>query len=61
MKTRPTDLPNEPGWYEIRPQGRLDPRWSALLDGMTVTSDSGGSTVIRGPVVQIQPAPDRGD
>jgi hypothetical protein len=50
-----TDQPNESGWYEIRLQGRLDPRWSALLDDMTLTSDPDGTTVIRGPVVD-QPA-----
>jgi len=43
--------PHPSGWYEIRLQGRLDPRWSAWLDGMEVTSDNEGTTVLRGPVV----------
>ena len=45
-----TDQPHEPGWYEIRLQGRLDPRWSAWLDGLAVTRDTDGSTVLRGHV-----------
>ena len=35
-----------PGWYEIRLQGRLDPRWSAWLDGMDLTPDADGTTVL---------------
>ena len=37
--------------YEIRVQGRLDPRWSAWFDGLEVTSDGDGTTTIHGPVV----------
>ncbi len=40
-----------PGWYEIRLQGRLDPRWSAWLDGMDLTPDGDGTTVLTGRVV----------
>jgi len=40
-----------PGQYEIRVQGRLEPRWAAWFDGMTLTSGSDGSTTIHGPVV----------
>jgi hypothetical protein len=35
--------------YEIRIQGRLDPRWSAWFEGMEVVDDDGG-TLIRGHV-----------
>ena len=42
--------PDGSGWYEIRLQGRLDPRWSARFDGMTFrTAD--GQTLLAGPVV----------
>ncbi len=51
MSTPATDQPHEPGWYEIRLQGRLDPRWSAWLDGLDVTRDDDGSTVLHGHVV----------
>ena len=34
----------------IRLQGRLDPRWSAWFDGLSVTTDADGTTVLHGPV-----------
>ena len=37
--------------YEIRVKGHLGPRWSAWFDGMTVTTEDNGTTVITGPVV----------
>ena len=40
-----------PGRYEIRLKGHLDPHWASWFDGMTVTNDSDGTTVIRGDVV----------
>ncbi len=43
----PTTAPE----YEIRVAGRLAPRWSAWFDGLIVTTDADGTTVIRGPVV----------
>jgi len=39
-----------PGWYLIRVQGRLDPRWSSWFDGMSLTRGDDGTTVLRGPV-----------
>ena len=49
MNTAATN-PDGSGWYEIRLQGRLDPRWSARFDGMTLTA-ADGHTLIAGPVV----------
>ena len=43
--------PHDPGGYAIRVQGRLDSRWVAWFDGMTVTPQSDGTTTIHGPVV----------
>jgi hypothetical protein len=37
--------------YEIRVSGVLDPGWSAWFDGLQVTSDEHGQTIIAGPVV----------
>ena len=37
--------------YEIRVEGHLGTRWAAWFDGLTVTSDSDGTTVLRGSVV----------
>jgi hypothetical protein len=42
--------PEEPARYELRVQGVLEPRWSAWFEGLQVTSDQGGQTVIAGPV-----------
>ncbi len=39
----------EPGGYEIRVKGYLDPRWGAWFDGLGLTRADDGSTVIRGP------------
>ena len=43
--------PPPPGWYRIRLQGRLDARWSEWLDGMEITYDNDGITVLSGPVL----------
>jgi hypothetical protein len=37
--------------YEIRVQGHLGPRWAAWFDGLSLTTEDDGSTVIRGRVV----------
>lgn len=37
--------------YAIRVRGHLGPRWSAWFDGLTVTREDDGTTVIHGPVV----------
>jgi hypothetical protein len=42
---------NEAGVYEIRLTGHLDARWAAWFDGLTLTRDRDGTTVIRGQVV----------
>jgi hypothetical protein len=49
MNTAAT-YPNGSGWYEIRLHGRLDPRWSARFEGMTLTTDD-GLTLLTGRVV----------
>lgn len=38
------------GWYEIRLSGHLDTRWAAWFDGLSLTNESGGTTLLRGPV-----------
>lgn len=40
----------EAHWYEIRLQGRLEQRWAAWFDGMTLTVHNDGSTTLFGPV-----------
>lgn len=39
------------GWYAIRLKGHLDPRWAAWFDGLRLTHEGDGSTLIQGPVV----------
>jgi hypothetical protein len=51
MSCTSTGHEQDPGGYEIRVQGRLESRWAAWFDGMTLTPDSDGTTAIHGPVV----------
>ena len=41
---------DETGRFAIRVQGHLDARWSAWFDGLTVTTENDGTTLIEGPV-----------
>jgi len=43
--------PHDPARYEIRIQGHLDVRWATRLDGMTLTAEHDGTTVMEGLVV----------
>jgi hypothetical protein len=42
---------HEPGWYAIRLKGHLDNRWAGRFDGLSLTHDSDGTTILSGPVV----------
>ena len=37
--------------YEIRLKGHLEPRWAVWFDGLNLTQESDGTTVIRGSVI----------
>jgi hypothetical protein len=41
---------HEAGRYEIRLKGHLDARWAAWFDGLNLTHQSDGTTVIHGQV-----------
>ena len=41
----------EPGRYEIRLAGHLHPRWTAWFDGLTLTNEKDGTTVLHGQMV----------
>jgi hypothetical protein len=43
-------VPGGPARYELRVQGVLEPSWSAWFDGLQVSSEPGGVTVLAGPV-----------
>jgi hypothetical protein len=51
MSDTSTGNHNGAGWYEIRLKGHLDSRWAAWFDGLSLTHDSDGTTVISGPVL----------
>ncbi len=36
--------------YEIRIKGQLDQQWSAWFDGLTISYDGEGNTILRGPL-----------
>jgi hypothetical protein len=42
---------DEGGSYEIRLKGHLSARWTDWFDGLSLTQESDGTTVIRGWVV----------
>jgi len=37
--------------YQIRIQGHLSQQWSARFDGLTITLEEDGNTLLSGPVV----------
>jgi len=45
-----TDDPGALGRYEIRLKGRLDARWATWFDGLSLSHESDGTTVLTGPV-----------
>jgi hypothetical protein len=51
MSEVPTSQSPGSGRYEIRLEGHLDDRWAAWFDGLSLTQESDGSTVIHGSVV----------
>jgi hypothetical protein len=52
MSERHTSTPDRPEArpYEIRLTGHLDARWAAWFDGLTVSHESDGTTVLCGPI-----------
>ena len=45
-----TENHNAPVHYEIRIQGHLDMRWADWFDGLTLTHDPDGTTLLAGPL-----------
>ncbi len=41
---------DEAGRYEIRLEGRLDSRWAAWFDGLSLTQQGDGTTIVHGLV-----------
>jgi hypothetical protein len=45
-----TDDATAAGPYEIRLAGQLDPRWASWFDGLALTHEPSGITVLRGDI-----------
>ena len=50
MSEMPAGPGHNPGRYEIRVKGHLDSRWAAWFDGLSLTNESDGTTLLCGPV-----------
>jgi hypothetical protein len=52
MTDQQTPTPDRPeaGRYEIRLTGHLDAHWTAWFDGLSVSREADGTTVISGPI-----------
>jgi hypothetical protein len=42
---------NQRQWYEIRLKGHLDDRWAEWFEGLTITLEDDGDTLLSGLVV----------
>ena len=47
--------PNQPTIYQIRIKGHLGQQWTEWFEGLTITLEENGDTLLTGPVVD-QPA-----
>jgi hypothetical protein len=43
--------PDEPMVYQIRLKGHLGPQWADWFEGLTITLEDDGETLLTGPVV----------
>jgi hypothetical protein len=50
-KFNPKTDPNKPTNYKIRINGHLDPEWSDWFEGLTVTLEEDGTTLLTGMVI----------
>jgi hypothetical protein len=48
--TEQQKLPS-PEYYQLRVKGQLDPRWSEWFEGLTISHEEDGSTLLAGPVM----------
>ena len=47
----PKTDPSEPMIYQIRIQGHLGPQWTDWFEGLTITHEDNGDTLVTGPVI----------
>jgi len=46
-----SDIQNQPNLFEIRIKGHLDQQWTDWFEGLSITPQENGDTVLAGPVV----------
>jgi hypothetical protein len=47
----PTTNPNQPVVYQIRIKGHLGHQWTDWFEGLTITLEEDGDTLLTGPVI----------
>ena len=50
-KRKPKLDPNQPMIYQIRIKGHLGQQWTEWFEGLTITLEDNGDTLLTGPVV----------
>lgn len=50
-KRKPTTNSSQATVYRIRLEGHLGPGWTGWFEGMTITLEEGGDTLLAGPVL----------
>jgi hypothetical protein len=50
-KLEPKPAPSQPVVYQIRLKGHLGRQWTDWFDGLTITLEDNGDTLLTGPVV----------
>jgi len=50
-KPRSDEKQNQQLYYEIRLKGHLDSQWTDWFEGLTITMEEDGTTLLTGPVV----------
>ena len=51
MSEAATEDEEHPGLYEIRIKGHLDARWADSFEGLAITLEEDGCTLLTGPVI----------
>lgn len=50
-KRKPKEEPNRPAVYQIRVKGHLGLHWTEWFEGLTITLESNGNSLLTGPMV----------
>ena len=50
-KLNPKTDPNQPVVYQIRIKGQLNSQWTDWFEGLTITLEDNGDTLLTGPVI----------